>query len=96
MSSNATSTLAVRVRPGARKDDLRREEDGWRADVAAPPVDGEANARLCAFLAKEVLGLPKSAVRVRVGASGRRKLVEVDLSAGALAAALAAWEVRHG
>lgn len=55
---------------------------GWRADgalsvrVAAPPVEGRANAALAAVLA-EALGLRASAVTVERGARGRDKLVKV-------------------
>jgi uncharacterized protein len=96
MSSSATSTLAVRVRPGAPRDDLQRDGAGWKALVSAPPVDGEANLRLCQFLAKEVFGLSRSGVRVRLGATGRSKVVEVDLEPAAMAAALSRWEARRG
>lgn len=64
-------------------------------DVAAPPVDGEANERLCGFLAKAVFGLPRGGVRVRAGASGRRKLLEVDLPKERVEEALSAWEARR-
>jgi uncharacterized protein (TIGR00251 family) len=42
--------------------------------VAAPPVDGAANAELVRVLARH-LGLPRSAVCIVSGASGRSKLV---------------------
>jgi hypothetical protein len=45
--------------------------------VAAPPADGAANEALCRLVARE-LGIPRGAVRLVAGASGRRKLVEVD------------------
>ena len=82
MSSSASSVLAVRVRPGARQDGLDWDASrGWTVHVAAPPVDGAANARLARFLGRELLGIPASALRVRVGASGRTKLLEIDLPA---------------
>jgi hypothetical protein len=71
--------LRVRVKPGARKDAVRWEEGrGWRVEVHAPPVDGKANDHLCAWLSREVLGV---AVRVRAGASGRDKLLDVEAPA---------------
>ncbi len=45
-----------------------------RVRVAAPPVEGKANRTLEAFLAK-TLGLPKSAVAVAKGESGKLKKV---------------------
>ena len=44
--------------------------------VAAPPVDGAANAALVRFLA-DVLGVQKSSVDVVAGASRRRKRVAI-------------------
>lgn len=88
MSSIASSVLRVRVKPGARRDALRWEEGrGWRVDVKAPPVDGKANDHLCAWLTKEVLRVP---VRVKSGASGRDKLLEVDAPAELVEARLRA------
>ncbi len=69
--------IAVRLQPRARRDEVV----GMRGDaivirVTAPPVDGRANAALCAFVAKRA-GVPKSAVSVVVGAGARDKVVEV-------------------
>jgi uncharacterized protein len=71
--------LRVRVQPRA----ARSETVGWRSDgtlgvrVAAPPVEGQANAALTALLA-QALGLRPSAVTIEHGAHGRDKLVRVD------------------
>ena len=45
--------------------------------LAAPPVDGAANAELIEVLA-EALGVPRRAVRIVAGHAGRDKVVEVD------------------
>lgn len=75
--------LAVRLTPRGGRDAV----EGWalgadgraflKARVAAPPVEGEANAALTALLAK-TLGLSKSSVRIAAGQTGRLKQVEVD------------------
>jgi len=68
----------VRVQPRAPRSEIV----GWRADgalsvrVAAPPVEGQANAALARLLA-EALDLRPSAVTVEQGAHGRDKLVRV-------------------
>ena len=70
--------LRVRVQPRASRSEIV----GWRADgmlavrVAAPPVDGAANAALAALLAG-ALGVRGSAVTIEHGARGRDKLVRV-------------------
>lgn len=69
----------MRVQPRAPRSEIV----GWRADgalslrVAAPPVEGQANAAVSALLAR-ALGVPPSAVRVTHGARGRDKLVRVE------------------
>ena len=70
--------LKVKVKPGARAEDITQLEDGtWLAAVKAPPVDGKANAALIALVAKH-FGLRKAQVSIRSGASGRMKLVELE------------------
>jgi uncharacterized protein YggU (UPF0235/DUF167 family) len=48
--------------------------------IAAPPLEGRANAALIAFVA-ESLRLPRRAVRLIRGDSSRDKVLEVDLAA---------------
>ena len=45
--------------------------------VTAPPVDGKANAALCALVAKRA-GVPPSRVQVVRGAAARDKVVRVE------------------
>ena len=44
--------------------------------LTAPPVDGKANAALCAFLS-EKCHCPKSAVSIALGMTSRNKTVEI-------------------
>jgi uncharacterized protein (TIGR00251 family) len=75
---SARRTLQVKVRPGARNSSLEQQADGsWRAELKAPPVDGKANAELIALVAKR-FGLRKAQVRIRSGAAGRMKLVDLS------------------
>ncbi|HTU10894.1 MAG TPA: DUF167 domain-containing protein [Allosphingosinicella sp.] len=74
--------LRVRVTPRARKTVLAglTEVEGRPAlavRLAAPPVDGAANKLLLAFLA-EWLDLPKSAVRIVAGETGRLKTIALS------------------
>lgn len=62
--------------------------DAVRIRVAAPPVDGAANAELVRFVAAR-LGVPRDAVTIVRGAGGRRKAVAVrGLDAAAVRARL--------
>jgi uncharacterized protein YggU (UPF0235/DUF167 family) len=45
--------------------------------VTAPPVDGKANAALCAFVARAA-GVPPSRVTIVRGQTARDKVVRVD------------------
>lgn len=69
--------LTVWVQPRApRTEVVGRHGDAIRIRVAAPPVDGAANEELVRLLA-ERLGLPRRAIRLKSGATGRRKTVEI-------------------
>jgi uncharacterized protein (TIGR00251 family) len=71
--------LQVKVKPRARISSLAKMPDGtWTAQIKSPPVDGKANEELVALVAGH-FGCRKSAVTIRSGASGRLKLVKVDL-----------------
>ncbi|MDB5363543.1 MAG: hypothetical protein JWO51_4840 [Rhodospirillales bacterium] len=88
--------LRVRVKPGSsRRAVLGRTvlpggETAVLIAVSAPPEDGKANAAVAALLSK-LWGMPKTSIRVRVGAAGRSKILEVDGDPTALAARLGAW-----
>jgi uncharacterized protein (TIGR00251 family) len=66
------------LQPRASKTEVIGEHGGAiKIRINAPPVDGEANAELIAFLAKQ-FGVNKSAVHIDSGAGGRRKAVRVQ------------------
>jgi len=71
----AGTALTVRVVPGAASSGLAGLAGGaLRVRVAAPAVEGKANAALLAFLAGR-LGLRARALRLAAGERGREKLV---------------------
>lgn len=61
-----------------------RYDNAIRIRVAAPPVDGAANAELVRFLA-ERLGVPRRAVTLVRGQRARRKTIAIDGMRGATA-----------
>jgi len=69
--------LTLHIQPGARKTEVvGRHGEALKIRLAAPPVDGKANACLLAFLA-ERLGVAKSQVALISGESSRAKRVKV-------------------
>src|SRR5262249_16796224 len=70
--------IQVRVKPNARAASLAQQADGsWVAQVTSPPVEGRRNEELTAVVANP-FAVQKSAVSIKSGASGRRKLVRIE------------------
>ncbi|HQF51611.1 MAG TPA: DUF167 domain-containing protein [Thermoleophilia bacterium] len=70
-------SLAVWVTPGAQRSALAGVVDGrLRVRLAAPPVEGRANAELVRFVAQELRVTPR-AVSLSAGGRSRRKLLHV-------------------
>jgi uncharacterized protein len=70
--------LPVRLQPRAKREEVVGERNGAVVvRVTAPPVDGKANAALCALVAERA-GVPKSAVSVVRGQAARDKVLRVD------------------
>lgn len=71
--------MRIKVKPRSRVPSLTQAPDGtWLAQVKSPPVEGKANDELIALVA-EHFRCRKAAVSIKSGASGRMKLVEVEL-----------------
>ena len=83
--------LALHVQPGARTSQIvGLHGDALKVKIAAPAVDNKANVALIEFLSV-MLGVQKSMIAVRHGATSRRKVVEISGGPG-LAAKLEALE----
>jgi uncharacterized protein (TIGR00251 family) len=69
--------LALKITPNAKCSELLGWEEGvLKLKIAAPAVDGKANAELVRFLAA-TLGVPKSQIVILKGETARNKLLEV-------------------
>jgi uncharacterized protein (TIGR00251 family) len=78
VAADGRLTLTLHIQPGAKKTEVAGEHgDALKIRLAAPPVDGKANAALLAFIA-ERLGVSKSSVSLKSGQTSRRKVVEVE------------------
>lgn len=67
----------MQAQPRASRSKLVGEHGGrLKIQLAAPPVDGEANEALVALLA-DILKIPRRQIEITSGQSGRRKTVRV-------------------
>jgi uncharacterized protein YggU (UPF0235/DUF167 family) len=86
----------IRVKPGSSRQAvlgwtlLPGGEAAVSIAVSAPPEDGKANAAVAALLSK-AWGVPKTSIRVRVGASGRSKILEIDGNPATLGQHVRLW-----
>jgi uncharacterized protein (TIGR00251 family) len=70
-------TLTLHIQPGTKKTEVAGlHGDALKIRLAAPPVDGKANAALIEFVADR-LGVAKSTVILKSGQASRRKVLEV-------------------
>jgi uncharacterized protein len=74
---DSRATLTLHVQPGAKRTEVAGAHgDALKIRLSAPPVDGKANSALLDYIAN-LLGLPKSNVRLISGQTSRRKILEV-------------------
>jgi hypothetical protein len=77
LADGAGVTLRLHIQPGAKKTEVvGRHGEALKIRLAAPPVDGKANACLIAYLADQ-LGIAKAAISLLSGDSSRAKRVRV-------------------
>ena len=70
--------LVLHVQPGAKRTEVAGVHgDAVKIRLAAPPVDGKANAELARFLAAE-FGVPAARVTFVRGSAARRKTVRIE------------------
>ncbi|MDO8499086.1 MAG: DUF167 domain-containing protein [bacterium] len=70
--------LSVRVTPNSHRDEIIGvTADGFlKIKLAAPAVDGKANAGLIKFLAVEYKK-PKNKIKIISGLTSRKKIIEI-------------------
>ncbi len=71
--------ISVTVKPNAKEEHVVAQDDGsFVVSVKAPSREGKANGRLMKVLATH-FGVAPSCVCIILGASSRKKIVEVTL-----------------
>lgn len=77
MSGDGSITLTLHIQPGARRTECAGlHGDALKIRLAAPPVDGKANAALIEYVAAR-LGCGRAAVTLKSGQTSRRKVLVV-------------------
>jgi uncharacterized protein (TIGR00251 family) len=78
VAADSGVTLRLHIQPGAKKTEVvGLHGEALKIRLAAPPVDGKANACLIAFLADQ-LGVAKAAISLVSGDSSRAKRVRIS------------------
>ncbi|XP_013389378.1 UPF0235 protein C15orf40 homolog [Lingula anatina] len=73
-------TIRIMAKPGAKQNAITDiSEEGICVQIAAPPVDGEANVELTKYIAK-LLQIRKSDVSLDKGAKSRNKSLALSAS----------------
>ncbi|MFA7242002.1 MAG: DUF167 family protein [Sulfuricellaceae bacterium] len=70
-------TLTLHIQPGAKRTEIAGlHGDALKIRIAAPPVEGAANAALIDFLKKR-FAVPAAQIVLKHGATGRHKVIEI-------------------
>ncbi|NDJ10247.1 MAG: DUF167 domain-containing protein [Acidobacteriia bacterium] len=70
--------LALKINAGAKRTQFAgRHGDAWKLRVAAPPVDGKANAAILKFIA-QIAGVRASEITIISGQTSSTKLLEIE------------------
>lgn len=88
--------LLVQVVPNASRSAMAGYHDGaLRVRLAAPPIEGRANAALIKWLA-DALGLPRRSVHLLSGDTNRRKRIRLDCDRTVVADWLSRQQAQDG
>jgi uncharacterized protein (TIGR00251 family) len=78
VADDQSVALRLHIQPGAKKTEVAGlHGEALKIRLAAPPVDGKANACLIAFLANQ-LGVAKASITLMSGDTSRVKRVRID------------------
>ena len=69
--------LQLQVQPRAKRNRLVRQQEEWKLQLTAPPIEGKANQACLEFLAQG-LGIARSRVRLLAGEKSRHKRIELE------------------
>ena len=85
-AESARLTLQIHAQPNAKSTGAASlHGDALKVLIAAPALDDKANTALLAWLGT-ALNLPRTVLKIRSGATSRRKVVEIQPADAAIAA----------
>ena len=69
--------INIKVIPGARKEEIKEEDNGFRVYLKSKPEKGKANKELITLLA-DYFNTSKSNIRIIKGEHARNKIIEIQ------------------
>lgn len=88
LTADGAITLTLHIQPGAKRTEFAGlHGDALKIRLAAPPLEGRANACLIEFMA-DFCGLAKRDVSLLSGESSRHKVLRIEACRSADSAAL--------
>lgn len=69
--------ISLKVFPGAKRNEFKKEGELVKVYLAAPAVEGKANVALIKFLA-EYFQVRPSTIEILKGLKSRQKIVNID------------------
>ncbi|MCK4859133.1 MAG: DUF167 domain-containing protein [Candidatus Omnitrophica bacterium] len=70
-----SNIVQVKVISNAKRNEIKKEDEGFKVYLTAPPVEGKANKRLLEILAKH-FSCKKSELKIIRGEKTRNKLIK--------------------
>lgn len=96
VSADGSITLTLHIQPGAKRTECAGlHGDALKIRLAAPPVDGKANALLIDYVA-ERMGCGRNAVTLISGQTSRRKVLALSGCTAESVARLLATSTQKG
>ena len=70
--------ICLKVKPGARKNQVIKKEDGsFAVSVTAPPEKGKANSKLIEMLSR-YFKTPENKIKIISGTKNRNKIIKIS------------------
>jgi len=68
--------IHIKVKPNSSKREIRETEEGYTVSLKSSPENNKANKELINLISKH-LGVSSSRIRIKMGKTSKRKVLEV-------------------